>query len=708
MIIKPKEDPAHTLLRKVWDNKETNNHDKYNEIQAKLYNSVELYIDSLSVRKRKDSNFVLKGNKPGFILENLGYYFQKKGNKKELIEHTISNMPKEYPSNLFFSPQQIPSGFYDSEIPLNLNLGGFQSSQSLSNVRYYLNPIDPKHFEIYEYKIIDTLINTADSSITITFNPKNLKRANTFKGNITINTNKYPIESINAQNADKLQNTELEINQLYKYNGQVWFPSTRIFDISFGLNTENASGNIHLKYIDKWSDFSKNILDEKVVFDGALRQTKPKSDTISRRNFYKLAANPDSVTFNNRYQRIEQLELKKTWQNLIETPLKLMRFGMQNGIPLGDWFLVLNQFAFNKHELARIGMGIQNDQINNPRWRFYGSGAWAYGDRKFKYESVVAYHMTLDRYNKIEVYSSSELERPGLNSSLSPNYITVLKNSIGVFGDDYVLDKVTKIGTAIYIKPFNYTQIKFYKEREIRNPLTYRFNDFNKTDYWQTGMSLRFAYKESLNRLGYAETVNNFNFPIAHLNIVRNLSASGPYSAFYKASGSISHIIKFEKIGKSMLILRAGKSWGQLPYPYLFNSLVRSGSTLFIIDNSGFFGISRTETVLNEYLMFMISHDFESSLLKTKSKIFKPELRISYNFALGNLNQNNVFLNKKILPAGNQKFHEYSLAIRNLLVFKVKGFPLGLGIQNIYTPDQLKNPIDKDFRIRPFINFNFF
>ncbi len=703
VTIKPKENPAHEIIRRVVANSQKNNPDKIFQYKANHYSKIGLNSEILTFFKKSTADSIKKIERGLFLVENLGDFYQKNKKQKDIVKFTISNFPKNYPVNIFTNNQINPSGFYEPLIQINLNqLTAIPNNNALQNQRFYVNPINVKTFSQYDFQLLDTLINSSDSIFTILYKPKKGISFNALVGELKINSDGYAIQEVSAKNADSLQMLNFRIHQNYQKTEAEWYPYIRSLSLEYLVKQENKDFKFIFSIEDYLSNFKRTFESKEVYFDGTYRQILPKADTISRRSFDKLRSVELHIRDQQLYNKSEIINKKPLFQKLIVPGMALAKTIMNNGLMVGPFFLLYNQFDYNQHEKIRLGIGIQNDIQKSPRWRIFVGSAYGLEDKKVKYEGILSYHLTKDRYNKIEIYGGNDLQRPGQNPILLPNYYLPQRLGLNIGGGEYLLDNYKKIGLAVFLKPLNWTQFKLFYEKETRLPLSYKLAENIVSNYNHAGLSIRFARKETLMRTGYFETVTNPYYPIIRFNVSHFNSNNTYHSNFWKANIVVSHQIRTKKVGKTMTNISAGNSWGVLPFQYLFNNLSVPLNIWGSNSKEGFQMLSTAELGYNNYMSLSIFHDFEKNLWRLNNTWFQPEFMLGNKVAIGSLTQTAPLVNNKPLKDIHQGIFEASLSIRNILKVKIKGFGIGLGVNLVYdySPESFGST---RFGIKPFI-----
>lgn len=680
LTVKPGENPAETILRKVWQNSEKNKPENIEKFKSENYSKYKLDLENAfvtvkdTVKGPKSSNLIL--------LENIGKIYQKNHRRKEIVEKSISTYPRQFPLDLAVNPDISPFSFYNKDFQLNLNnLTASGGLSDLNNIRYYLNPLYPGYFNIYNLEITDTLLLGRDSLYVIEFWSRKNGNQNALKGSISIIQHDWAIVDFTATNADTSQIVGFSIKHHYQKIKDSWIPQARNFDLKYHMVSKQLTGTFHLVQDFILYGLSLDFDPNEVQFDGTTRQVMPKADTISKENFEKLRPIDLTLLENNAYL-VSKKKLEKPFlKNFFVPALKLATPFIQGVIPVRKIDILTGQSLVNQHEYIRPAIGFQNSMIHNPRLKIFGSLGYGISDKSFKYNLNTTFHFTRDRYNKIELYYAKDLQRPGQNPVLLPNILYPLPVNLNLGTGKYWMDEYRKVGAGLFFKPLNYTQIRFFQEFESRIPLNYTVGDGNIKRYenYISGVSVRFAFKEKINRIGFMETQINQNFPVFRFNF----SFYQPYNSenehFTKSNFHIIQQFKTKRIGKSYLNLSAGYSTGILPFPFLFNNLATPLNLFSSGNTDGFSGLALTETSYNEYISTGWIHDFENKLLKTNSKWFRPQFAIGQKVAWTHLYQKEISVDNQSITGLKSVIFESKIGVKNLFVFKLFGIRIGLG-----------------------------
>ena len=678
-VVKPGENPAWELIRKVQEREKFNNPLKYASFQANFYSKSKVQI--LNLQMAKDS-INSKGVKylNAMLTENSGVFYAKKGMQKEVVKRTISNIPKMLPTNLLFSNQLNPLGFYESFYRFNPGLSTSTVSEII-NERNYINPIKSGSFSVYDFELKDTLINGNDSLFTIAFKPYQGKSTDALEGKLRVSSKGFAIQYIEAKPADTQQVLDFLLKQSYEMHLNKWYPTLREIKVSYPIESKTLNAIANIEMETHFTSISDSFINDRIFFDGASRVIEPKADTLSIKNFEDYRLNdlsPDEVLTYERSQMKEKPILKKGI-DFMELPSKVI---MQAAAPIGPFVLLFNQFNSNYHEKIRVGLGIQNNLLTNPRFGIKASAGYSLWDKTWKYETSAAWHITKDRYNRLSIYKVQDIQSPGQTNSLGPNYSTPFPIFLSFNPKGCLVDLYKTTGIALRVKPIKWTWFRFYAEDDKRQGVNYNVEQFKSDVKIRTyGVNFRFAAKEAFVRNGLFEQIVSRNFPIIHFNLQKsyNLNQSGN---FVRSDFIIKQQLRWKKIGTDLLTLSGGYGLGEIPYNYLFNNL-GAGRRLFGGTDNGFVTGNYTQYAFNQFVNFNWIHNFGKNIFRLKTKWSQPDIAFGHRFAWSLLSNDNQVSDLVLKDFSNGNF-EANLYINSIIRIPILGMRYGIGLKMAY------------------------
>ncbi len=700
-VVTPGENPAWEIIRKVRKNANRNNPLKYEAFEAKAYSKMNVHVEGAS--KELSDSLTSSKSLNLIIIENLGQLYMKKGQRKEIIENTVSNVPKMIPMNALMNNSVNVMGFYQPYI----RFGGanYQFSDGIGQPeRNYINPLKQGSFRVYDFYLKDTLVDGNDSTFVIEFKPYEGKSVDAFAGEIQISSDLYALKYVQVRQADSLQVSNLKIEQKYGKIGSHWYPTSREMSFDYPLIYKQDTAILKASFLDVMTDINDS-LSVPVYFDGATSVTTIKADTISLKEFAKLR--PVDLTLQEKLTylkwELKDRPLLQKGVDLMEIPSKAM---LQSAIMLGPMVLTFDQMNINYHELVRLGLGVQNKYHENPRFGLRASAGYGFADKALKYSTSASWHITKDRYNRLSVYSWQDIDPPGRTGLLGPNYSVPFPEIHSFSSKGYLVNQYKKTGAAIYFKPIKWTWFRLFAENERISGLNYQLENGEarpRTNYRIYGLMFRFARNETFIRTGLFERTVTRSFPIIQAKIRKGISLQDR-TEFSGAELHVTQQLRWKRLGSTLLNISTGYTEGLVPYHYLFHKQYNSG--FLGGGNNGLITGNFTSLAYNQFANIRVYHNFGKNLFRLRTTWSQPEIALGYNVTWSQLDETKspLEVNLNDFSTGN---YEASIYANNLIRFRIMGFYLGFGAR--YSYNHSKEFVgNKRWALRPLISVPLF
>jgi hypothetical protein len=684
--VRPGENPAWAIIRKVLANRPQNDPNQLDSYKASAYTKILVVVDSIN-RVLKDSTKKVIGSKkvtaPIYIVENVSELIHKKPNKnKETVLASVNNLAQVYSQMLNYLPLDLHKIDFYSEL-YNFTL----------LKRFYVNPINSKAFSQYDFTLEDTLFHERDTTFVISFRPYPKTNFDALKGVMHINTDGYALEHISVAPVDTLQNFGFRIQQQYQRVSGRWFPHTATTRLLAGYSTQGYSGAFQVRFITQLHHIEINPLLDDKLFDEAQRVMRPSATRHTYETFKVLR--PDTLADWEQKMYFKFKKPNGLISRLDSTYGHILGSLLSNVFEIGPVEVQPSDFLMlNSAEGVRPGIGIQNNQGIRPRFRLYGYVGYGFRDQRWKYKVLASWHLTRDRFNRLSIYHQSDLVQPGTTEFLGPNFLidpipslpfTTQKDSIPFQADYY-----QKYGISIHFKPFPWNWFRLALNHEERTP-SYRYSFQDKSSFEITEFTLdwRFAFREALYRTGRMESVVNRYFPIINVQVSKGLPSLGSQFDYWRVAMQLYFQFRTKRLGFSNVKLAGGFTSGNLPYPYLFGSLGSTGLVNISGLNSSSFPLATFRTlpsygfIADQYIALYFSHDFSRTLLRLKSKYSQPRLLVYNNVLAGSLHHPEKHLFSWTYQS-NPLHAEAGLEVRDLLRIPIRSIFLGTGIGVAY------------------------
>lgn len=665
VIVYPGENPAHRIIKKAVTNRKINSPDNIPEYACKIYNKSaydyvfkgDSAINDTTIKMIKafsNDNHVL------FLESATERYYKSPDKIKEIIKKVRVSGFKD-PSFAPMSTDIQPFHFYEPLIEL------FDIA--------YLNPISPGSHKKYIFLLEDTLYNKSDTTFIISFQPKRNSNFEGLKGFVHINTNKYALEKVIAEPAEKKLLT-LYIQQNYEYRNDYWFPKElksefkweEMYNQGYGMGYKSES------YI---NNFRTNIPKDSVKYSEEVLlfdKLATKNADVEMQKYRIIDLN---IKEQNTYVTLDSLgkELKfDYWQTIAE---KLT----ENKLPLSKFYIPIDKIITrNDFEGYRVGMGLYTDDRLLKWLEIGGWGAYGFTDEEWKYGADLSFYFDRKKENALSGSYAYDAVFPG-NQDF---------NRKKTYIEGYFLqqaDYATKLSASFKTR-IRYAEFKFDFLNDKRNPqYDYSFlldnNWVNSYEITEIGAQMRFAYKEKYIWQFKQKIKIETKWPVLTVGYKKGLKdLYGGQIDYDKLLLSLDYKYHFPRFGVSSFRVEAGKIWGDVPYSYLFAGAGGWSSSMPFLVMERFNTMTPNQFANNEIVSAFFSHDFGTRLVATEN--WKPKLVVMQAFGIGNLSNSNVHKDVELTDM-NKGYYESGIVIKDLYRLNAMDvFYLGVGAGGFY------------------------
>src|SRR5690606_5113757 len=353
-------------------------------------------------------------------------------------------------------------------------------------------------------------------------------------------------------------------------------------------------------------------------------------------------------------------------------------------------FLLNHLIGYNPYEGFRPGVGLATSEKLINWVSAEGYAAYGFADEAWKYGGGFRFFMYPRRELELAFLYRNDVTEPGrMSFSKDIGYLQSAETIRNLFIRR--MNSVEQYEAALTYRPARGLRAKATFLREGRTMVNTDY--FLKSDVRDTtlisstiGIELRYAPGETLMQTGRAFTALKQSFPRIRLNINQALSdVLEGSTSFTQMQLEVEHEFKIRGVGTTRLFANAGKVWGDnIPYPYLFYGRGGEGKSDAGILSTGYFQTMDLYEFLNdEYAQAGFIHNF-GSIFGIKKSWSKPELKIAYMAAIGDLSDNNASNIPFAYAKMNQPYLEGGLMIDNLLRMSSTFYYSGYGVGVFY------------------------
>ncbi|MDR2145788.1 MAG: DUF5686 family protein [Tannerella sp.] len=687
--VTPKNNPALRIIRKALENKDLNNHEKYDRYAYRCYMKTSvgaklpadsLYADTTKKADKKDSYFMSESitlcRKDGVAEED------------NIIATSTSGMRSPILAQLIYSVFHKEISVYNNSIPIIAAQGSDDKLET-----EYFSPLGSGCMASYNYQLENTFVTGLDTVFEISFFPKKGSNINGLAGTMHIHSDGYAIENIIAKSAEKSL-IDFRFKQDYKRIDGKWFPQNLDLELLFRIyeSKKNPFGNMSYFITSVIDSVSYNLQGEKIPARlDKIFVTQPDNKTgkamIEEMRPIQLTSNELYA-----YQIVDSVMAENNF--LLDWMLNSLTKVNKGKIEFGKFDLDYPRlYSTNAFEGERWGFGAHtNEHLLN--WLMVG-GYFGYGtkDKRWKYGGDVEFVLDKSRELRLKISHQNSLKEVGRDMTNDLAFLTDYYRNIESYRFDRAVENRVELGC--HIVPSLKANISFNSMKI--NPLydyTYQGEALNSYFSDQVQFNLRWAVNEEYTAFGTNRFASNRGNPIFNINYMHGLKTLHSNSFTYnKWVASMSANLYHGRIGESNIFIEGGLIDRPLPYGLLFTGEGSKNKMFSFYSQRAFQTLRPYEFLSDRYANVFFMHNFGSLLLKTKW--FSPEFKVAYNAGWGDIKNpdyhNIAFLTK------NKVYQETGLFIDNILKIKIQGFFfITAGMGAYYRIGHYRNDAPKD------------
>ena len=679
VVIRPSENPANAIIRKVIANKEKNNPENIPSFKYKSYNKMVYDIKTDGTTKEDSLNIKMKGkllkDSPLFMMESVS---ERKFIAPDISEEIVIGTKVsgfQNPSFASLATDLQPFSFYKD----NIKLFDIQ----------YLNPISKGSLNKYRFFIEDTIFQNKDTVYIISFQPKKGKNIEALQGQLYINTNKYAVQNVIASPFEKGK-IDIKIQQKYVFlDNKYWFPEQLNYALQFTELKMVVDGKSYISEVELEIPLRKK---EFALESVSIDKMAAKKDSLFWDNYrVEKLSETEKVT----YRVVDSIGKENNFDKILSSVEKLTQFKI--GIGVFDLDLA-KTIIYNKYEGYRLGMGVYTNEKLFENWVFGGFFGYGTRDSDWKYGGEVIY--TISKKDEFKIggkYQNNLIEAGnyGLNSTMQ-NMLNFRNFQA------YLMDNVKQTSFNVEARSFRYLKWKVTLTQSATTPkyLT-EFQDNNQiyTDYNDSNMriDLRFGFKEKFISSFNQRISAGSTYPIVSLSYSKGIKNVLQSDFNYdKIEARIEQSFFTKNFGTTKYQLDAGLIDNPLPFGLLFTGEGSYDKDYPYMIPKYFQTMRLYEFLSDQYVHLFLSHDFGGLLFKSGK--FQPGITLHNNFGWGNLSDKNKSSNFLVdYKTKNKVFMETGLQVDKVLKMNyldIGYFGLGAGIY--YRYGAYENPNTKD------------
>ncbi len=667
LTIKPAENPAWEIIRKILANRDLHNPTMRETYEANVYTKIKTVGEDI-LKPRADS---VKKKEPPLMFEFASKaYYRKPNQKKEIIFAASTNFLKTYASVLPLLPWDVHViHFYDEKY-------NFYPQK-----RIYINPLNKDTFSQYDWVLQDTTGIVSDIYI-LDYKPYKGRNFNGFKGQMHIDKKDFAMTFMEAATGDSLQQLQIHLKHYYQKTVAGWFPREINTNLELRLQNGKVSGKVKVDLFSAFDSVKINHDLPKKIFDGVTLEIKRGAEKVSDSTFNTYRTVPlDSI------EALKPVFRKNKLTNSIVKIDKKYSGRIQDlGAGVIDLkvaeLIMTNAISINRIEGLKVGFTVSNRYIDKPRFGLRISPGFGILDQRFKLKTELNWFITKDRFNRLSVgYVNGYKNTVNQDNLMGPNLMYPFESQIMPFSKSDLknmkINRQEGIFARLFLKPLPYTILKLEYLSNTNTPYNANIlGDSINYDKKEISAHVRFSYKEKITRSGLIETALNWYSPIINLKVAKGLSQTG--YGYWRVNFDQFYQFRYKRIGITELSPRVTLLNGRYSSDFLLESV--SVNRVFYKDPAKLLESLKAENSKSAFrqLDFNISHDFNNFLLKPKTPYSQPRIRLFYN-----INYNWLDF-KSTVYKQNTNSQYAGIEVRNLLRIPIKKYWIGLGTQVSY------------------------
>ena len=659
--ITPGENPAHILLRKVWEQSEANSFEKLSAYQYENYSRSTVFLRKFGSKSNEQRNIKLFSEEfdnysvktgeenvpalPSYITESVSDNFYLKDPKREYTYIKATNSDGIAFENTDLVAQLVnkQENFYFPDNTVKIADKSFISPLSRFGLLYY------------KYYIVDTtLLENRYYCYEIRIVPKRDEDP-VFFGSFWVNDTTFALKRISVEVAKKAELNFIQrvrIQQDYEPVGEgAWFPvRTRFMADAVNIFVTNFSQKSDI-IVNQPFDIGFYSSELKVNFDS--RDYSSNYWNENRTNSLDLI---DSLAI-NRIESLKKNSKVRISAKLVEASIKgYYNFGWFEG---GPWILLYN---YNGVEGNRFRLGGRTNIDFSKKLILEGYLAYGTSDRKFKGSLQSEFFISKEHWTKFGLQYRDDIENTGaLDEFYSGSGFLTFASSFG--GADmmnrsqvmrsWIETDILKgmSGKVVFTRRlFEPSYIGIYPSWFTDDTKTTRSTTFISSEL---GFLLRFQPKAVYVVDGVRRFPVNFNkYPVFSLHYFRGFEdvLRSDYNYDRVVTG-VSHNFNVGGVGSMEYDFTFTKVFGHLPYPLL---ITPPGNMSLFYSGRTYNRMKPGEFISDEALELYASWHMNGLIMNKIPLIKKLQWRtvISAHVAFGTLSDKNFYYDPLTNPSG--------------------------------------------------------
>ena len=679
--VRPGENPANIIFRKIIENKKNNDPDGLPSWQSRIYAKTEIDIKNvkselLNKKVLQQFDFILqyidsmeiqgKTFLPVFFNETISNYYHDSEQNKER-EEIIASKASGIKSDIF---SQFTGKMYE-------NIKIYHNYMTFSDVGF-VSPVNTLGLQFYKFYLLDSVVTSENKIYEMSFRPKLLQEP-VFEGKFWVEDGSFAITKLEMKltgkaNVNFLNNLQYSID-FKKIEGK-WTPlkESVIVDMDIQKNKDSEKMGIMGRKTNIYENFSFTPVSETIKkFREPIVVAK---DVMDKDEEFWIKTRPVELQKReqNIYIMVDSVKNVRLYHTVAEF-VYMMFYGYRDlgKVEMGPYYYL---YSYNKLEGSRFRLGARTTFKFDKHLRLNGFGAYGTLDKEFKYGGGFEYYFSIKPLSVISFQLQHDLEMLGKsdNAFVEQNIITTIlsKQPNTKFN---MIDKYELVAQKEWRKGL-VNELKLSTSTIFSSPYV-PFIDSNgeivpSLKSSEIGIGIRYAPGEDIIQDDFERNAySNFD-PTLTFKVRKGYKGilGGDYN-YLKINAGISDRLTLNPIGFSNYYVQFGKIWGDIPFPYL---KIHEGNETYAYDVYAFNLMSYQEFISDTYVSLFWEHHFVGFFLNKVPLFRKLKWRevVGTRMLWGNYNtdrHNSLALPGNMKGLGKQPYTEFSVGLENIFKF---------------------------------------
>lgn len=679
--VRPGENPANILFRKIIAARDSNNSARLPSWQCRLYSKTEVDIKNLqrsAATKKFLSQFDFVFNYidsleqegktflPVFFNETLSDYYHNSETSQDR-ERIIANKASGMTTDMI---TQFTGKMYEG-------VNVYENYIMFTDIGL-VSPVNSFGLQFYRYYLLDSVVTGNSKIYEMSFHPR-LAQEPVFTGKMWIEDGSFAITRIEMKLTEKANVNfinNFQYSAEFQKTGNKWVPRSELMVVDIDALKEKNSDKMGI--IGRKTNIYENFQFTNVAaaIDGLKESITVDETAVKKDEDYWKTNRPVELQAReaNVYEMVDSVKNVPLYKTISEY-VYMFYYGYRDlgKIELGPYYYL---YSSNLVEGTRLRLGARTTYKFDPHLRLNGFGAYGSKDKEWKYGGGIEYYFNMKPLDMISLQGQHDVEMIGksTNAFSEGNIMTTLLSK-ELNSKLNMVDKLEltakhewKVGL---MNDLTIASAKWYPSPFV--PFT--GVDGKPVPCLQTGeirLGLRYSPGEDVVVDDFDRTVYEYYNPVLNVNVTTGIKGflGGDYN-YTRVSASLYNKMLLYPFGFTTYLIQAGKIWGDVPFPFL---KVHEGNETYAFDTNAFNLMDYQEFVSDSYVSLFLEHHFQGFFLNKIPLFRKLKWREIAGVRLlkgtfSEENHNSLLLPGEMRGLGKAPYTEFSAGLEN--IFKI-------------------------------------